>query len=270
MDDVSRPTFAQHKNSIAIVEDDPFIRNTVADIVETAGFEAVCYDRADAILSDMRSGSIPDLIVLDLHLPDNDGLMVAGSIRAMSDVPIIILTGRSDEIDRILGLEIGADDYVVKPFNNRELLARIKAILRRLSRDTAPRNMSNPRAGYRFGGFVLDTDARKLEAPGGALVPLTVAEFNLLLVLLNAHGRVLSRDQLLELTHRGDHSVFDRTIDVLILRLRRKLENTPEQPRFIRTERGLGYIFDAEVETFPAAAGAPSASSSISASFSRR
>jgi len=239
---------AGRKSGIAIVDDDASIRDVVADIVENAGYEAICYDRAETIMSDLRAGSVPDLIILDLHLPDNDGLMVAGTIRALSDVPIIILTGRKDEIDRIIGLEIGADDYVVKPFNNRELLARVRAILRRLNRETPIASLPGPKSGFRFGGFVLDTEARRLQAPGGAIVPLTVAEFNLLLVLINGRGRVLSRDQLLAMTHRGNYDVFDRTIDVLILRLRRKLENTPENPRFIRTERGLGYVFDADVE----------------------
>jgi two-component system OmpR family response regulator len=230
---------------IAVVEDDQIVRSTVIDVLETAGFIAVPCSTAEALLALMRSGQPPHLILLDLQLPDQDGIALASAIRASSDVPIVMLTGRSGEIDRIVGLEIGADDYVVKPFSNLELLARVKAILRRV-RGIIP--ASRQRHGFRFEGFFLDLSARRLEAPDGSSVQLTVAEFDLLHALLRARGRVLTRDQLLDMTHHAEADVFDRTIDVLILRLRRKIEPVPSQPRFIRTERGLGYMFTGTVE----------------------
>ncbi|WP_181701547.1 response regulator [Chthonobacter albigriseus] len=232
---------------IAIVEDDPVVRETVADLVRTEGYSAVALGDAAALLAMLDGPYPPDLIVLDLKLPDRDGLGLAGTIRATSDVPIIMLTGRGGDIDRILGLEIGADDYVVKPFNARELLARIKAVLRRRGRETAPPPAAT-RHGYRFDGHVLDLDGRRLIAPSGDAVPLTVAEFDLLTAMVRSSGRVLSRDQLLDLTHRAGGDVFDRTVDVLVLRLRRKIEPTPGSPRYIRTERGVGYVFDADVK----------------------
>lgn len=230
---------------IAVVEDDQIVSSTVVDILQSAGFIALPCRTAEALLLLMRSGRPPDLILLDLQLPDQDGISLASAIRAESNVPIVMLTGRSAEIDRIVGLEIGADDYLVKPFSNLELLARVKAILRRAKGVMA---QSRQREGFRFEGFFLDLSARRLDAPDGTSVQLTVAEFDLLHALLRARGRVLTRNQLLEMTHHAEADVFDRTIDVLILRLRRKIEPVPSQPRFIRTERGLGYTFAGAVE----------------------
>lgn len=238
---------------IAVVDDDAGVRDAVCDLVGTEGFETVPCGDALSLFAALNDGPI-DLVVLDLRLPDRDGLSVAASIRATSQVPIIMLTGRGGDVDRILGLEIGADDYMVKPFNPRELLARIKAVLRRIGRE-APAAASPPpiRNGWRFAGRLIDLDRRRLIAPDGAPVSLTVAEFDLLAALVAAAGRVLSRDQLLELTHRAGGEVYDRTIDVLILRLRRKIETDPTQPSFIRTERGHGYVFDAAVQPIEAA-----------------
>jgi two-component system OmpR family response regulator len=188
----------------------------------------------------------PDLIVLDLQLPDRDGMALASAIRSTSDIPIVMLTGRGSAIDRIVGLEVGADDYVVKPFNNLELLARVKAVMRR----TRPVPSNRKRHGYKFAGYFLDLHARRLEGPDGSAVQLTVAEFELLQALLKAEGRVLTREQLLDMTHHVNSDVFDRTIDVLILRLRRKIEPVPSRPQFILTQRGLGYTFSAKVEAF--------------------
>jgi two-component system OmpR family response regulator len=177
-------------------------------------------------------------------------------------VPIIILSGRGGDLDRIIGLEIGADDYVVKPFNDRELLARIKAVLRRIGREPPSSPVTPVRRGWRFAGWEIDLDRRRLSDPDGRPVTLTVAEFDLLSVLLGAAGRVLSRDHLIDLTHRASGDVFDRTIDVLVMRLRRKIEPDPTNPRFIRTERGLGYVFDEPVAAIaPPSAGAPRATS---------
>lgn len=229
---------------IAIIEDDAAVRTAVLDLVQSAGFEAAAFDSADAY---ERASLAVDLVILDLQLPGSDGLTFAGKLRATSGVAIIMLTGRGDEIDRIVGLEIGADDYIVKPFNNRELIARIKAVLRR-SGPEARASKPQIRAGYRFGDFVFDVEHRRLETREGDAVALTAAEFDLLGVLLAARGRVMTREQLLAATHRSDSDVFDRTIDVLVLRLRRKIEPSQGHPRFIRTERGYGYVFDGPVE----------------------
>ncbi|MBP2299815.1 response regulator transcription factor [Azospirillum picis] len=236
--------------TIGVVDDDPAVLQTVADLLAGEGFEPVrCPDAASlmAVLASVRL----DLIVLDLRLPDRDGISIAAQVRGTMDVPIIMLTGRGDDIDRIMGLEVGADDYIVKPFNNREFIARVKAVLRRTAREPIRETAHVPppcKRGYRFAGFTLDEDGRRLFDPAGKPVSLTVAEFDLLLALVRAHGRVLSRNQILDLTHHDRDDVFDRTIDVLILRLRRKIESNPQQPWLIRTERGLGYVFDCDIE----------------------
>jgi two-component system OmpR family response regulator len=236
-----------HPTRIAVVDDDETVRCSVCDLVASEGFETVACRDAAGLFAALAGGRI-DLVVLDLRLPDRDGFSVAATIRASSDVPIIMVTGRGGDLDRIMGLEIGADDYVVKPFNARELLARIKAVLRRTGRDGATIAPPPVRHGWRFDGHEIDLDRRRLTTPDGTAVSLTVAEFDLLVALVGAAGRVLSRDHLLDLTHRAGGDVFDRTVDVLILRLRRKIEADPTNPRFIRTERGHGYVFDAPVE----------------------
>lgn len=231
---------------VAVVDDDRAVRDVVCDILESEGIETVaCASAADLFATVARPEGL-DMIILDLQLPDGDGFGIAAGIRVTNPVPIIMLTGRGGDLDRIMGLEIGADDYVVKPFNARELLARVKAVRRRMTNDfDATRPIRN---GYRFLGYVMDVDRRRLTAPSGAPVALTVAEFDLLHALVQRHGRVLSRDQLLEITHRAADDIFDRTIDVLILRLRRKIEPNPTSPRFIKTERGHGYVFDVKVD----------------------
>lgn len=231
---------------IAVVDDDRAVRQVVRDTLESEGIEAIeCCSAADLFATVARPEKL-DMIILDLQLPDGDGFGIAAGLRTTSTVPIIMLTGRGGDLDRIMGLEIGADDYVVKPFNARELLARVKALRRRTTNDfDAARPLRN---GYRFLGYVMDVDRRRLTAPSGTPVVLTVAEFDLLHALVQRHGRILSRDQLLEITHRSADDIFDRTIDVLILRLRRKIEPNPTSPRFIKTERGHGYVFDVSVE----------------------
>jgi DNA-binding response OmpR family regulator len=190
--------------------------------------------------------SVVDLVLLDLKLPDEDGLMLARELRASSSIPIIMVTSRNGEVDRVLGLELGADDYLTKPFSARELVARIRTILRRSRAHPVPVN-DGPR-GLRFGGWELDLRSRRLMSSSGDRAELTRAEFALLRVFLSAPRRVLSRDQLIEVSRGYDDDVFDRSVDVQILRLRRKLEVEPSRPRLIRTERGLGYFFDASVE----------------------
>lgn len=234
---------------ILVVDDDAEVRDVVRHAFESQGFavdEAADSHELAMRLREQR----PDLIFLDIRLPGSDGLTIAGKLRLTSDVPIIMLTGLGADVDRIVGLELGADDYVVKPFNPRELVARAKAVLRRV-RGGAAETPSLPTLGHccrRFAGYLLDLTARRLIGPDGNPVPLTNGEFLLLQAFLSAPRRVLTRDQLLDLTRSHGGEVFDRTIDVLVLRLRRKIEPNPHTPRLIRTERGAGYVFDSAVE----------------------
>ena len=232
---------------ILIVDDDADVRDLVRFELETQGWEVVEAGLAAEVAAALQPLP-PDLILLDLRLPDQDGLSLAQRLRATSSIPIIMLTGLGGDIDRIVGLEMGADDYVVKPFNPRELVARIKAVLRRsapIPPPVTPDLRDHDRRS--FAGWTIDLSARVLETPAGAAVSLTNAEFLLLEAFVNAPRHVLSRDQLLERTRSDGGEVFDRTIDVLILRLRRKIEPNPRAPQLIRTERGAGYVFDADV-----------------------
>jgi two-component system, OmpR family, response regulator len=230
-----------------VVEDDSTLRHLVTNYLEDHGIRAVSASGRDEV-SRLLAGSEPDLVVLDLGLGQADGLDLLREIRAQSDVPIIITTGqRRDEIDRVVGLELGADDYVTKPFGLRELLARIRAVLRR--RDTGHANAQRDieKGRCRFGGWQLDRRNRRLTNSAGEPVALTKGEYALLIAFLDAPLRTLSREHLLQAT-RIHEDVFDRSIDVQVLRLRRKLETDPSTPSIIRTERGVGYIFSLPVE----------------------
>ena len=190
-----------------------------------------------------------DLVVLDLRLPGEDGMQIARELRDDSDIPIIMLTARKDEADRVMGLELGADDYLTKPFSPRELLARIRALLRRSrAHETVAEGLQRIRA-YRFAGWELNVRLRRLTAPGGTTLGLTNNEFNLLAAFLASPNRVLSRDQLLGLSRLHNDEVYDRSIDVQVGRLRKKLQPDESHPELIRTERGAGYVFIAQVET---------------------
>jgi DNA-binding response OmpR family regulator len=188
-----------------------------------------------------------ELIVLDLRLAGEDGMVIARSLLREFTLPIVMLTGVRDEADRVMGLELGADDYIVKPFSPRELLARIRTVLRRTRGSQAQPEQRQARA-YRFGQFELNLRTRRLKHTDGRQIPLTNGEFNLLAALLASPQRILTRDQLLEASRVHDNEVFDRAIDIQVLRLRRKIEADPTQPQFIVTERGAGYIFSAAVE----------------------
>ena len=242
------------KKTVLVVDDDPGMRGMLAEYLGDRGFlvsAAAGTHEMDRILS---SGPI-DLVVLDLKLADGDGLELIRELRCRSSVPIIVITGyRRDEVDRVVALEMGADDYLTKPFSLRELQARIGAVLRRAATPRSPvrdevrtPNRSEP-ARYCFAGWELDLHTRRLKSPAGSLVSLSKGEFSLLLAFLRAPQRVLSREQLLRATRLHDDDVYDRSIDVQILRLRRKLEADPNQPELISTERGAGYIFTAPVE----------------------
>jgi len=194
------------------------------------------------------AGAEVSLVILDLRLGQEDGLDLLREVRSSSDVPVIIITGhRRDDIDRVVGLELGADDYVTKPFNLRELLARVRAVLRRLNSRRASPTREPQRGCWRFSGWQLDRRTRRLTDPSGAPVALTKGEYALLVAFLEAPQRPLSREYLMQTT-RAHEDVFDRSIDVQILRLRRKLERDPSTPRVIQTERGVGYVFAVPVE----------------------
>ena len=232
---------------VLVVDDDPTIRELVTDYLAKNEFRvtAVADGRAmQAVLADQ----VVDLVVLDLKLRSEDGMALARRIRDESEIPIVMLTGRSEEADRIMGLELGADDYLTKPFSPRELLARIRTVLRRRRAEVRQGKPDGIRA-YRFDGWELNLNTRRLTARDGRVVPLSNGEFSLLVVLLGAPDRILSRDQLLDLSRLHNDEVFNRSIDVQIMRLRRKIENDAAEPRYIRTERGVGYLFGVPVET---------------------
>jgi DNA-binding response OmpR family regulator len=231
---------------ILAVDDDPTIRGAIADYLGQHDFRvtAVADGRAmQAVLAQ----DVVDLVVLDLKLQYEDGMALAGRLRGESAIPIIMLTGRSEEADRVMGLETAADDYLTKPFSPRELLARIRAVLRRRRPEVQQGRPEGIRA-YRFEGWELNLNTRHLRARDGRMVRLSNGEFSLLVVLLGASNRVLSRDQLLDMSRLHSDDVYDRSVNTQIMRLRRKLETDPAKPRYICTERGAGYVFSARVE----------------------
>jgi two-component system OmpR family response regulator len=234
------------QDHILIVDDDADIRGLLGEYLQKQGYRATAVADGKGLRAAMEK-SRPDVIVLDLMLPGEDGLALCRDLRARSEIPIIMLTARGDETDRIVGLELGADDYVAKPFNPRELLARIKSVLRR-SR-SLPDNLKPKEAGsYRFAGWTLDGATRNLTAPDGVVVPLSGTEFRLLRIFLEHPNRVLTRDQLIDLMLSRDAAPFDRAIDVQVSRLRHRLREDAKEPAIIKTVRGQGYVFAAHVD----------------------
>ena len=233
---------------ILVIDDDPSIRELIADYLGENELRVTAGATGAEMAQALAEHAI-DLVLLDLRLAGEDGMQLARKLREDSAIPIIILTGRQDPADRVMGLELAADDYVTKPFDSRELLARIRAVLRRYqaARELLPAADDKLRA-YRFAGWELNLRTRKLVAPDGKRVDLTNGEFNLLQAFCASPQRILSRDQLLDLSRLHSAEVYDRSIDVQILRLRRKLEPDPSQPQYIKTERGAGYVFEAQVE----------------------
>jgi len=189
-----------------------------------------------------------DLVILDLMLGGEDGLQIARELRSQSEIGIIILTGRGETVDRIIGLEMGADDYLPKPFHLRELLARVRSVLRRAAARAGEKEQAGQRSRVRFADWSLDLASRALISPSGEEIRLTTGEFELLAAMVNHANQVLSRDRLLDLSRHREAGPFDRTIDVQIGRLRRKLEDDPKNPMLIKTVRGGGYIFTPAVE----------------------
>ncbi|UCH74825.1 MAG: winged helix-turn-helix domain-containing protein [Rhodospirillales bacterium] len=228
---------------IAVVDDEAQIRAAVGEYLELHGFRVSLADGGQALRGIMAKGPPVDLVVLDLNMPGEDGLSIARRLREHSRVGIVILTAAGQTLDRIVGLEVGADDYMAKPFDLRELLARIKSVLRRIPSETAP-----DAEAIRFGNLTLDTQSHALTDASGKDIPLTTMEYDLLRALAESPNRVLSREQLLDKAHRRDGDPFDRSIDVRIARLRRKIEQNPAKPRFIKTIRGAGYVFVPEPE----------------------
>jgi two-component system, OmpR family, response regulator len=231
---------------ILVVEDDRDISGLVARYLRSNDCRVTLTGsgrEVDRLLSDHRI----DLIVLDLMLPGEDGMSLCKRLRAHSQVPIIMLTGRADEVDRILGLEIGADDYLAKPFNPRELLARIRAVLRRSAFSAIDRATNTARA-FTFLGWRIDRVLRELRDPVGARIALTDAEYGLLQAFCERPGRILSREQLLDITQGRSAGAFERSIDILVSRLRRKIESDPHYPSMIKTVRSGGYVFTPTVE----------------------
>ncbi len=235
--------------TVLVVDDDPTLQTMIVDYFVDNNIRTRLASGRDEMLRELSSHEV-NVVILDLRLGLVDGLDVLRELRSRSDVPVIIVTGhRRDEIDRVVGLELGADDYVTKPFNLRELLARVRAIIRRLDRARSTAAREPERGGYRFSGWRLNLRTRKLTHPNGADVALTKGEYALLVAFLDAPQRPLSREHLLQAT-RVHEDVFDRSIDVQILRLRRRLEQDPSAPRIIQTERGVGYVFAAQVERY--------------------
>lgn len=248
---LKRPDFPDFPDSrdaalprVLVVDDDPRIRRLLVRILSAEGFSVESAADGASMWHSLEIHPC-DLVVMDLRLPgDEDGLSLARKLRAGSDVAMIMLTGRSDSVDKVVGLELGADDYVTKPFDPRELLARIRSVLRRSApREAVTTPQGSDAAVVTFSGWSLDLGLRELTSPTGAPVELTSYEFDLLAVLAQRAGRTLSRDQILELIANRNWDPNDRSIDVLVGKLRRKLNDDPREPRLIKTVRSVGYMF---------------------------
>ena len=235
------------KPHILVVDDDPQIRELLEEYLTENALRVSVVSSGQQMAKILADEAI-DLVVLDLRLAGEDGMAIARTLREQSAIPIVMLTGVRDEADRIMGLELGADDYLTKPFSPRELLARIRTVLRRTKGAALAQARQHEIRAYRFADFELNLRTRRLKRRDGRPIELTNGEFNLLAALLAAPQRILTRDQILEASRVYDNEVYDRSIDVQVLRLRRKIESDPSQPRFIVTERGVGYTFNSPVE----------------------
>jgi two-component system OmpR family response regulator len=233
---------------VLVVDDDPSMREVIGDYLEAQNFHVSRASDGRGMARVLADEAV-DLIILDVQLTNEDGLDLMRGLGGRSDAPVILVTGhRRDEADRVVGLELGADDYLIKPFGLRELLARVRAVLRRLESAERRSRKDEKRIRYRFAGWELNMRTRRLTSPTGNATALTAGEFNLLTAFLRSPQQMLSRQQLLSASRVHDEEVFDRSVDIQILRLRRKIETNPSEPRLIRTERGAGYILAATVE----------------------
>jgi two-component system, OmpR family, response regulator len=243
----------QAPRRILIVDDEQAVRLLLRDCFELEGY--IVDEAATGTELTAHLAKIPDLITLDLNLGGENGLELARQVRARCNVPIVMITGKGDTIDRVVGLELGADDYITKPFHLREVLARVRAVLRRYEGSIVPpRATVTASAGdaplgdrFAFEGWTLDIAKRELKSDSGTVVELTTAEFNMLEIFVYRPARVLSRDNIMDLLKGHDWSPLDRSIDSLLVRVRRKVEPAPDTPRLIKTVRGIGYVFAAEV-----------------------
>lgn len=229
---------------VLVVDDDPSVRDIIFEYLSTRGFDVAQAESGEAMRAALAD-SLPDVVLLDIKMPGEDGLTLARQLRERYDVGIIMVTGAGDVFDRVVGLEIGADDYVAKPFELPELRARVRSVLRRLQAQPKPAAAAVPSANKRaaVGRCALDLDTHQLFAADGSEIPITNMEFDLLQVFIDHPQQVLSRDRLLTLTRNRDWEPFDRSIDIRIARLRKKVEDDAERPQVIRTVRGAGYMF---------------------------
>ncbi len=232
---------------IVVVDDDPGTRDELQEYLTRQNYRVSTADGGPAMRQLLKRESA-DLIIMDLTMPEEDGLTLVKSICKTSTAAIIILTGKDDQIDRVVGLELGADDYVLKPFYLRELLARVRSVLRR-AEGVTDAGFGGDGSWLEFAGWKLSLPMRQLISPNNAEVPLTTAEFDLLVAFIRNKHRVLSRDSLLDLTQNRQWSPFDRAIDNLVGRLRKKIEIDPKNPSLIKTVRGVGYVFAHNVTT---------------------
>ncbi len=231
-----------------VVDDDAGLRETLADFFELEGYQVAQAANVTEARRALAAGE-PALVLLDINMPGGDGLTFAGEIRSRSSLPIIILSGKGAMVDRVVGLEIGADDYVAKPFELRELLARVRAVLRRVQPGAAPSSGSEDGGRVaRFAGFAFMPGRRSLVSATGETIELTGAEFNLVAALIDRANRVLTRDAIADLTRKDDWEGFDRSIDTLVSRLRKKLSPHADAAQLIQTVRGEGYVLAAEIK----------------------
>jgi len=227
---------------VLVVDDDASIREMLSEYLSSEGYRVALAEDGAAMRREIERAA-PDLVLLDLKLPREDGLTLARFLRERYDVGIIMVTGAVGVVDRIVGLEVGADDYVAKPFDPRELLARIKSVLRRMQPRPAGNGDESPRRSVSFGACRLDLASHRLIGSDGVEIPITSMEFDLLKVFTENPGKALSRDRILTLTKNREWDPYDRSIDIRVARLRRKVEGDPDNPQVIRTVRGVGYMF---------------------------
>lgn len=235
--------------NILIVDDEPEVRAVLRDFFELEGYHVIEACNGAEMRASLDKDRI-SLVTLDINLPDRDGFALAREIRATHNIPIVMISGKQDPVDRIVGLELGADDYISKPFHLREVLARVRAVLRRYNAEenASPAGSNGARDDrIAFDGMTLSRGRRELSDSKGRVIELTAAEFNLLDLFLKRPSRVMSRDDIMDQLKGHDWSPFDRSIDTLVARLRKKIEAEPDQPKVIKTVRGVGYVFAADV-----------------------